>query len=76
MKKNKDIEIINNIDSILALQLLWIKFKIGEKPSMSLYVKILRADRPYEGMNIKGVKELTTAQRVTLCALGAIANEV
>ena len=39
-------------------------------------VKILRAERPYEGMNIRGVTGLTTAQRVTLFALGAIADEV
>jgi WD40 repeat protein len=35
-------------------------------------LKILRIDRPYEGMNIKGVTGLTTAQKVTLQALGAV----
>jgi WD40 repeat protein len=35
-------------------------------------LKILRVDRPYEGMNIKGVTGLTTAQKATLKALGAI----
>jgi WD40 repeat protein len=35
--------------------------------------KTLRADRPYEGMNITGVTGITTAQKATLQALGAIA---
>jgi WD40 repeat protein len=35
-------------------------------------LKILRIDRPYEGMNIKGVTGLTTAQKMTLQALGAV----
>jgi WD40 repeat protein len=35
-------------------------------------LKILRVDRPYEGMNIKGVTGLTTAQKATLLALGAV----
>ncbi|WP_019500418.1 AAA family ATPase [Pseudanabaena sp. PCC 6802] len=35
-------------------------------------LKTLRVDRPYEGMNIKGVTGLTTAQKVTLQALGAV----
>jgi WD40 repeat protein len=35
-------------------------------------LKILKADRPYEGMNIAGVKGLTEAQLVSLRALGAI----
>jgi WD40 repeat protein len=34
-------------------------------------LKTFRAERPYEGMNIKGVIGLTTAQRATLKALGA-----
>lgn len=34
-------------------------------------IKILRPKRPYEGMNIKGVKGLTTAQQQTLVTLGA-----
>ncbi len=37
-------------------------------------LKTLRSERPYEGMNIMGVTGLTEAQRVTLCALGAIAE--
>jgi WD40 repeat protein/transcriptional regulator with XRE-family HTH domain len=32
----------------------------------------LRSDRPYEGMNITGVIGLTTAQKATLIALGAV----
>ncbi|PSB16732.1 hypothetical protein C7B76_11145 [filamentous cyanobacterium CCP2] len=36
-------------------------------------VKVLRADRPYEGMNITGVQGLTEAQKATLIALGALA---
>ena len=36
--------------------------------------KTLRYDRPYEGMNITGVTGLTEAQRLTLYALGAIAD--
>lgn len=35
--------------------------------------KTLRADRPYEGMNITGATGITTAQKATLQALGAIA---
>ena len=35
-------------------------------------LKILRVDRPYEGMNITGAIGLTPAQRTTLKALGAI----
>lgn len=31
-------------------------------------------DRPYEGMNITGVKGLTEAEKATLKALGAIEN--
>lgn len=38
-------------------------------------LKILRADRPYERMNITGVTGLTEAQKVTLKALGAIEEE-
>jgi WD40 repeat protein len=36
---------------------------------------ILRSGRPYERMNITGVKGLTEAQKVTLRSLGAIENE-
>jgi WD40 repeat protein len=35
-------------------------------------IRTLRADRPYERMNITGATGLTEAQRITLCALGAI----
>lgn len=35
-------------------------------------LKILRVDRPYEGMNITGAIGLTPAQKTTLKALGAI----
>jgi len=35
-------------------------------------LKTLRAERPYEGMNIRGTTGLTAAQRSTLIALGAI----
>ncbi|MDJ0689424.1 MAG: NB-ARC domain-containing protein [Xenococcaceae cyanobacterium MO_188.B32] len=37
-------------------------------------LKTLRADRPYEGMNITGVTGLTEAQKATLFTLGAIAT--
>ncbi|WP_416676948.1 hypothetical protein [Egbenema bharatensis] len=36
----------------------------------------LRADRPYEGMNIAGVTGLTDVQKNTLKALGAIDIEI
>ncbi|MDJ0576883.1 MAG: NB-ARC domain-containing protein [Xenococcaceae cyanobacterium MO_234.B1] len=35
-------------------------------------LKVLRSDRPYEGMNITGVQGLTAAQKSTLKALGAV----
>jgi hypothetical protein len=35
-------------------------------------VKTLRSDRPYERMNITGVKGLTNAEIATLKALGAV----
>jgi hypothetical protein len=35
-------------------------------------LRTLRADRPYERMNISGTTGLTEAQRATLKALGAI----
>lgn len=35
-------------------------------------LKTLRADRPYEGMNITGVTGITEAQIATLKALGAL----
>jgi WD40 repeat protein len=37
-------------------------------------LKTLRSPRPYEGMNILGVNGLTEAQKMTLIALGAIAE--
>ncbi|MBD1807174.1 hypothetical protein H6F98_17195 [Microcoleus sp. FACHB-SPT15] len=37
-------------------------------------LKILKSDRPYEGMDITGVVGITEAQKITLKALGAIAN--
>jgi WD40 repeat protein len=36
------------------------------------FLKIMRRDRPYERLNITGVKGLTEAQKTTLHALGAI----
>ncbi|WP_316433948.1 hypothetical protein [Leptolyngbya sp. NK1-12] len=41
-------------------------------PVRSSTENILRAERPYEGMNITGVTGLTEAQKMTLKALGAI----
>lgn len=38
-------------------------------------LKQLRADRPYEGMNIQGVIGLTEAQKLTLKALGAVEHD-
>jgi len=35
-------------------------------------VKILKNERPYEGMNITGVVGSTAAQKATLKALGAV----
>lgn len=35
-------------------------------------LKTLRSDRPYEGMNITGIKGITDAQKATLKALGAV----
>ena len=37
-----------------------------------VYIKTLKIDRPYEGMNIAGVTGLTAAQREALLALGAV----
>jgi WD40 repeat protein len=37
-------------------------------------LKILRSERPYEGMDITGAVGLTEAQKVTLKALGAVEN--
>ncbi|MBD2520675.1 hypothetical protein H6G93_38215 [Nostoc sp. FACHB-973] len=39
-------------------------------------LKTLRADRPYEGMNITEVTGITEAQKATLKALGAIEQPV
>jgi hypothetical protein len=38
-------------------------------------LKTIRADRPYERMNITGVTGLTEAQKATLKALGAIEED-
>ncbi|MGB7440066.1 MAG: NB-ARC domain-containing protein [Coleofasciculaceae cyanobacterium] len=38
-------------------------------------LQTLRADRPYEGMNIKGAIGLTAAQKATLKALGAVESD-
>ncbi len=38
-------------------------------------LKTLRSNRPYEGMNITGVTGLTSSQRATLLALGAVEDE-
>jgi WD40 repeat protein len=35
-------------------------------------LRILKSDRPYEGMNITGVTGISEAQKATLQALGAI----
>ena len=35
-------------------------------------LKVLKAPRPYENMNIKGVTGLTEAQKSTLSTLGAV----
>jgi WD40 repeat protein len=37
-------------------------------------LQTLRAERPYEGINIAGVKGLTEAQKIALKALGAVEN--
>ncbi len=37
-------------------------------------LKTLKSDRPYERMNITGVKGLTEAEKSTLKALGAVEN--
>jgi WD40 repeat protein/transcriptional regulator with XRE-family HTH domain len=39
-------------------------------------LKTLRADRPYEGMNITGVTGITQAQKATLEVLGAIDSKI
>jgi WD40 repeat protein len=39
-------------------------------------VRTLRRDRPYERLDISGVKGLTEAQRATLRALGAIEDGI
>ena len=39
-------------------------------------LQLLRSDRPYEGMNIAGVIGLTSAQKATLSALGAVELEI
>jgi len=37
-------------------------------------IRTLKSNRPYEGMNITGVKGLTEAEKSTLKTLGAIEN--
>jgi len=41
-------------------------------PQSGEHLRTLRRDRPYERLNISGVKGLTEAQKTTLRALGAI----
>jgi len=36
------------------------------------HLQTLRRDRPYERLNISGIKGLTEAQRIALLALGAV----
>ena len=36
------------------------------------HLRTLRRDRPYERLDITGIRGLTEAQKATLCALGAI----
>jgi hypothetical protein len=38
------------------------------------YLQTLRQDRPYERLNITGIRGLTEAQKGTLYALGATAH--
>jgi WD40 repeat protein len=38
------------------------------------HLQTLRRDRPYERLNITGIRGLTEAQKSTLQALGAVAN--
>jgi hypothetical protein len=38
------------------------------------HVMTLRRDRPYERLNITGIKGLTQAQRLTLKMLGAVSS--
>jgi len=40
------------------------------------HLHTLRRDRPYERLNISGVKGLAEAQRATLRALGAIEDDI
>jgi hypothetical protein len=39
------------------------------------HLRTLRRDRPYERLNIKGIRGLTEAQKANLCALGAVEDE-
>ena len=41
-------------------------------PQSGEHLRMLRRGRPYERLNISGVKGLTEAQKTTLRALGAI----
>jgi hypothetical protein len=38
-------------------------------------LQTLRRDRPYERLNITGIRGLTEAQKATLRALGAVEND-
>ena len=40
------------------------------------HLRTLRRDRPYERLNITGIRGLTDAQRATLRALGAIEDDI
>jgi WD40 repeat protein len=39
------------------------------------YVRTLRRDRPYERLNMTGIRGLTEAQKATLRGLGAVEQE-
>jgi hypothetical protein len=39
------------------------------------HIRTLRRDRPYERLNITGIRGLTEAQKATLQALGAVEEE-
>jgi WD40 repeat protein len=39
------------------------------------HLRTLRRDRPYERLNITGIRGLTEAQKATLRALGAVEDE-
>jgi WD40 repeat protein len=39
------------------------------------HLQTLRRDRPYERLNITGIRGLTEVQKATLCALGAVEDD-